>query len=159
MIIKTLDFADVYAPLSPLLAPAFEFLRAPDLAQRADGRYDLRGDDLFALVQSYTTQPASEKQVWEAHRAYVDVQYVLAGVEQMGYAPRAALRETQPYDAEKEAAFYADPTGAAGSLVRLAQGMFCILGPEDAHLPGVALGPPAPVRKVVLKVAAASFRS
>ncbi len=56
------------------------------------GRHDLDGDDLFALVQEYTTRAADEC-VWEAHRRYIDVQFVVTGAERMGVArPRADAR-------------------------------------------------------------------
>ena len=156
MIVKTLDHADVYASLSPLLAPAFDYLRRTDLAKAADGKYELRGSDLFALVQSYQTAPAATKK-WEAHRDYVDIQYVVSGAELMGYAPRSLLRETEAHDPARDVAFYAD--SEVKSFVRLQAGMFCILGPEDVHLPGVSIVGPTPIKKVVLKVAAVSFQS
>lgn len=157
MIIKTLDFADVYKPLSPLIAPALEYLRQPNLARVKDGRYELKGEDLYAMVQSYDTAPAATKK-WEAHRRYVDIQFVVSGEELMGYAPRAGLRETQPHDDGKDVAFLDVPAGKA-SFLRLPTGSLCILGPEDVHLPGVQIDKPAPVKKVVLKLATASFRS
>jgi YhcH/YjgK/YiaL family protein len=40
-----------------------------------------------------------------------------------------------------------------GSFVRLLAGMFGVYMPEDAHMPNMAVGQPAPVKKVVVKVA------
>ena len=43
----------------------------------------------------------------------------------------------------------------AGSGRQLPAGMFTIFTPEDAHMPGIALDQPQPVKKVVVKVAVA----
>jgi hypothetical protein len=37
-------------------------------------------------VQSYTTKPENET-IWESHRRYIDVQYVVRGSERMGWLP------------------------------------------------------------------------
>jgi YhcH/YjgK/YiaL family protein len=45
-----------------------------------DGRYEIDGDNIFAMVQSATTVEAKSKN-FEAHQQYVDVQMVLQGCE------------------------------------------------------------------------------
>lgn len=158
MIVKTLDMADVYRVLSPLVGDGIDWLRTQDFANVDDGRYELCGDELVAIVESYETVPP-EKKRWEAHQRYVDLQYVASGRELMGYAPRAMLREATPHDEAKDVAFFDAASAAeAASFVRLREGMFVMLGPEDVHLPGVSDGSASKVKKVVLKLAAASFR-
>ena len=49
------------------------------------GKIPIQGDQVFALVQDNTTKPRAQG-TWEAHRKYIDVQFVAAGVEEMGYA-------------------------------------------------------------------------
>ena len=39
-----------------------------------------------------------------------------------------------------------------GEFLRLDAGTFVILAPQDAHMPGMAVDEPAPVKKVVVKV-------
>ena len=126
------------APLFQLparLARALEYLRATDLMSVAIGRHDLDGDRLFALVQEYTTR-AADQCVWEAHRKYIDVQFVAAGVERMGYANLAQMRERDAYDATRDVAFF-EP---GESFVTIPAGTFAIFGPEDVHSPGHAAG-------------------
>jgi YhcH/YjgK/YiaL family protein len=89
-------------------------------------RHDLDGDRLFALVQEYTTR-AAEQCVWEAHRRYIDVQFMAVGAERMGYAPLATMREREPYDAARDVAFFEPGT----EFVTIQEGMFAIFGPED----------------------------
>lgn len=139
------------APLYHLpsrLARALEYLRATDMGAVTLGRHDLDGDHLFALVQEYTTR-AAEACVWEAHRRYIDVQFVVTGTERMGVASLADMREREAYDAACDVAFF-EP---GSEFVTIRAGMFAIFGPEDVHSPCHAAGQPGPVRKVVVKAA------
>ena len=128
------------------LARALDYLRANDLRSVPLGRHDLDGDRLFALVQEYTTR-AEDQCVWEAHRKYIDVQFVARGVERMGYAGIAQMREREAYDSARDVAFF-EP---GSEFVTIRAGMFAIFGPEDVHSPCHAAGQPGLVRKVVIK--------
>ena len=45
--------------------------------------------------------------MWEAHRKYIDVQYIVDGSERMGYTYlRSELVVREPYDPQKDFAFY-----------------------------------------------------
>ena len=145
MIIDTLNHASMYYALNPLVERALRFLQALD-PKTAVGRHEISGDQVFALVQEYDSKPMSEG-FWEAHRRYIDVQYVVAGVEQMGYAPLDSLRPGE-YDGSKD---FVKLEGD-GQFLRLPAGHFVIMAPQDAHMPGMALDAPAPVKKVVVKV-------
>jgi len=128
------------------LARALDYLRATDMRSVPIGRHDLDGDRLFALVQEYTTR-AADQCVWEAHRRYIDVQFVAVGAERMGYASLAQMRERDAYDAARDVAFF-EP---GEEFVTIRAGMFAIFGPEDVHSPGHVAGQPGLVRKVVIK--------
>lgn len=150
MIVDTLDRLAAYRCLSPLIEPAIAFLR--DHPGAPDGRYDLRGDQAFAMVQTYTTEPAAAKR-WEAHRTYVDVQVVLEGAEVICYAPLTTLTESAAYDPAADLAWF---TGTGG-FVPMPAGAMMILHPRDGHMPGVTADRPRTVRKAVIKLAVASF--
>ena len=148
MIVDRLANSTPLYQLPAHLARALDYLRATDMRAVALGRHDLDGDRLFALVQEYTTRPADQC-VWEAHRRYIDVQYVVQGVERMGVAALAQMQEREAYDGARDVAFF-DP---GTEFVTLHAGMFAIFGPEDVHSPGHIAGQPALVRKVVIKAA------
>ena len=148
MILDRLENADFYRNLHPRLARAFEYLRTTNLAQLPAGRHDIAGGELFAISQEYRTKPESEG-FWEAHRRYIDVQYIVAGVERMGYAPLPALTVRQTYDEEKDLLV----CDGRGDFCTVAAGSFAIFAPQDGHMPSLAVGEPAVVRKVVIKVA------
>jgi YhcH/YjgK/YiaL family protein len=144
------------APLYQLperLARALEYLRATDMRSVPLGRHDIDGDWLFALVQEYTTKTADQC-VWEAHRRYIDVQFVVSGTERMGYSMLSEMREREPYDAARDVVFF-EP---GSEFVTVREGMFAIFGPEDVHSPCHAAGSPVIVRKVVVKAATENHR-
>jgi YhcH/YjgK/YiaL family protein len=148
MIIDTLSHAGNYTSLTPGIAMAFKFLKRPDLATLQPGKHLIDADKIFALIQDYTTRPAGDCR-WESHRRYVDVQFVLSGREQMGWAPLDLLQVTKPYDAEKDVQFLS----GSGTMLPAPAGTFVIFMPHDAHMPCVADGDTCPVRKIVIKVA------
>ena len=135
-----------YATTLSGLAKAFEYLQTLD-AGCPNGRYELDGDKVFALVQSYQSKPRAEGK-WEAHCKYIDVQYIASGAERIGWTHVSRLTLTEPYDETKDIAFYK----GTGDFVTVPAGSFAILFPEDAHMPGIAVDTPSPVTKVVVKV-------
>lgn len=147
MVLDRLARAPLYGGLSPILQRALTCLASTDWEGAATGRLDFEGDDLFALVSDYDTRPSADVP-WEAHRRYIDVQYVHRGIEQVGYAASDTL-QLGPYDAGRD---LVTATGD-GAFFTLPAGSFAILWPDDVHRPGIAIERPQAVRKVVLKVA------
>lgn len=148
MILDRLENADTYAAGHPRLAAAFAYLRSTDLANLALGRHDIDGGKIFALVQEYRTRLPAEG-FWESHRAYIDVQYVISGLERMGYANIASLAPRGPYDGGKDLLVY----DGTGDFFNVPAGSFTVFAPADAHMPCMAAGESSQVKKVVIKVA------
>jgi len=147
MIIDQLKNANLYSK-DKALAKALEYLTQTDFKTLAVGRYELDGTKRFALVQEPLTRTL-EGALFEAHRKYIDVQYIVDGIEQMGYAPINTLQGATPYDESKEA----EMLRGAGDTLTVRPGMFVVFFPEDAHMPCLAVGQPAKVKRVVVKVA------
>jgi biofilm protein TabA len=148
MILDTLDVATAYGGLTPRFATAFAWLAAFS-PETPDGRVDLEGDDLYALVQSYGTVSPDQK-AYESHRAYADIQFVAAGAEVIYYAPISSLRPTTAYDPDKDCVLYADPP--VGTPLHLGPGTMAIFLPHDGHKPGCSNGQRCEMKKVVVKV-------
>jgi YhcH/YjgK/YiaL family protein len=150
MILDTLARADHYSNLHPLFARAFDFLRSTDLDALAPGRHAIDGEQLFAIVEACAGRSRAEAQL-ECHRRYIDIQLVLAGVDEMGWKPLADCgRPATDYDAARDIRFFDD---APASWIATPPGSFCLFFPDDAHAPLVSVGT---IRKVVLKIALAS---
>jgi biofilm protein TabA len=148
VIIDTLDNIAGNGLLTGRLAQAVDFLRTADVARLPTGKHEIDGARLFALVAEYVTRPLRECK-WEAHQTYTDVQYIVRGVERMGYVPIETARVRTPYDPARDVAFF-EP---GGDFVTVRAGMVAVFGPRDVHAPGVEADGAAPVRKVVIKVA------
>jgi len=118
------------------------------LAAGQTERTDLAGG-AFALAQAYLTKSRTEGK-WETHRAYIDVQAILAGEEFMEVTDRGRLTLAEDLTATRDAIFY-QPFDQ-GSVLRLGVGDVAVYFQVDAHLGGIAVASPALVRKVVVKV-------
>ncbi len=148
MILDQLSASAAIASLHPLFPKAFAYLHAFDV-QTEDGKYELQGQDLVAIVQRYETAPSVDK-LWEAHQIYGDIQVVYQGLEYCGHADQRTLVVTHPYLAEKDVEKYAAPS-APSALLTLGRGNFAVFYPQDGHQPGVWVGTSGPILKVVIK--------
>jgi biofilm protein TabA len=150
MILDSIHNRAFYKYLGSGIADALEYLAKTDFSKMPDGKYELDGQRMFAIVQHYRPKPLDEI-VWEAHRKYIDVQYVARGTERMGYvALGEGLSVKQPYDPNRDAAFY----DVDGNLFTISQGSFAVFAPGDVHAPGLATASPTSageVLKVVVK--------
>jgi len=147
MIFDSLDRHPLYIGLHKGLSAGFTYLSTHDFTADEPGRIDLNGDALYALVQMYTTKPAGQG-IWEAHRRYIDLQYLVSGRERILFAPLEQM-QTEIYVPEKDFL----PMTGRGSILDLTAGFFVVFFPEDAHMPGLTIDFPGPVKKVVIKVA------
>lgn len=151
MILDSLAQAKLYRTLGTRFAAGFDYLAATDLLALADGRYEIQGSDVFAIVQSYNTKPREQGR-WEAHRQYADIQFIVTGRERMGVAPISSLKLACEYDPEKDVAFYEAEADGDGQFFDVSESSFALFLPHDVHMPSLAIESPGPVKKVVVKV-------
>ncbi len=141
---------------APAIRKAMAWLQEHDLKTLPTGRQEIDGDRLYVMVNEYVSEPR-EKRRAEAHRKYVDVQYIVAGAETIGYARLEDGYEVlEDKLAEKDVIFYNHPVDE--SHIILTVGMYGIFFPWDVHRPNCALAAPSPVRKVVMKISMDSLR-
>lgn len=130
---------------------AFAWLQAnctnPDLPARTE----IDGKTIYALVQEYETLTGGGLVKCEAHRGYIDIQYIVSGEEMMGWAPLDNLQNPTAYNPEKDVLF-GEVSTAELTPVQVRAGHAAIFYPEDAHAPKLAVGKPCAVRKIVIKV-------
>jgi YhcH/YjgK/YiaL family protein len=126
----------------------FDFLRK-DLKSLAPGKYPLLDDQVFALVSEYLTKKPEEAK-WEAHRKYIDLQYLIDGEEKMGLLPFAGASSPQPYDEARDLIFFGDQEGEYFTANPMS---FFLFFPEDVHRPGMLVEESKPVKKLVIKIA------
>ena len=145
------EFAVYYFRNTARWEKAFKFLKNNDLAKLELKRYDIDGDDLFATVSEYMSKN-EETTKFEAHRKYIDIQYVISGKEIMNIAPLKTVKDVvTQYDATKDIEFM-----TADEVINYtaSPSNFFIFFPSDAHRPGLKFKVNSPVRKIVIKVKA-----
>lgn len=147
MIADLLEKSDLYASIDDRLAVAFRYLQTTDLASLENGKYEIEGKEVYAVVSEYNTKDVAEAK-WEAHRNYADVQFIIKGEEKMGFAPLSALEVKEDYNPDKDIVILK----GTGDYVTVKPGMFAVFFPQDGHQPCVAVKGSAPVKKVVVKV-------
>jgi YhcH/YjgK/YiaL family protein len=150
MITSVLAQLHWYKIISPNFEKAIEYVLSADFTKIDPGKYLIDGEDVFAIVNEYTTKPLSECDP-ESHRDYADIQIMIAGTERFGYTPLVDQPETTPYNPEKDVALYSIPEEML-NYITLPAGQFIIFFPSDIHQPEVFLHQPAAVKKVVIKV-------
>ena len=150
MITSTLSQLHWYKIISPRFAKAIDYAINTDFSNLEPGKYHIDGDQVFAIVNEYTTKPAAECDP-ESHRLYADIQIMIDGAERFGYTPLIDQEASIPYNTEKDVAFYS-LSDEEINYITLRSGQFIIFFPTDIHRPEVFFHQPAPVKKVVLKV-------
>ena len=146
MIYDTIEHMGQYRCLSKNLARALDFLTGSDLQSLPDERVEIDGERVYAFFQRYDTRPANDCP--EAHKNYIDIQYVIEGEELIGVAPLSAMKREIEAHPERDIWFYHGPLDE----ITLGGDKFVVLFPGDAHAPNIAVDGPEPVRKCVVKV-------
>jgi YhcH/YjgK/YiaL family protein len=146
MVLDRLEDSAIYRGTHQHFGVAFDFLRRGDLSSLAPGRVPLDGDKIYALVQEYQSKPV-EQIAWEAHRRYIDIQYLISGQENIGYG---SISQFTVVREEPERDLLA--LAGSGQLLQLQSGQFAIFWPHDAHAPALAGNAAGLVKKVVVKV-------
>ena len=145
MILDHIKNAPVYFGVDPAIEEALHFL------MNYDGPVDQRdviqvSERVLVKICPYTTKPESEC-VFEAHKRYADIHYMVRGREMMAYASVEDMRVTD----ENEEADWLLLEGK-GTKVPLNEGSFLIAFPQDAHLGAMMTGVPEACCKLIAKV-------
>jgi len=148
MIYDKIDNLEIYAGISEDIRLGLKWLRVvnPDIEK---GVYEL-SPRVKAIVSEYTTKEVNENG-YEAHRDYIDIQYLLRGNEIICSSPLDYLKEIKAYNSEIDASFYVE-SGEKTQELLLGNGFFAIFFPQDGHMPCISVQEPNGVKKVVVKV-------
>jgi len=151
MIVGHIDnFAKEKPWYSQALQKGFQYLQDSDFSQLADGKHSLDGENMFAIVSRYKPEP-KEKRRPEAHQKYIDIQYIVAGEEVIGYSNLSAVATvSEDLLAEKDIIFFSNIGDEIDIVV--SQGMYAVFFPWDIHRPNCVSQAEMTVRKVVLKI-------
>ncbi len=148
MILDTIKNAEKYFSVHPLFEKAFKYISSSDLINLQDGKYEIDGENLKAIVSNKNGMTAEESIAkFECHDKHIDIQLCIKGKETFGWKPREnCIEQKGAYNADKDVVFYND---APDMYFNLTDGQFVIFLPEDVHAPMIGEGP---IKKLVIKV-------
>jgi len=153
MIKDELNNAEIYYGISKRLEEGLEWLKEQDLANIKPDKYYIDDDKLYANIQEYETKSDA---LYEAHKRYIDIQYMIRGNELIGVCSKDKCSSAIPYDSEKDIEFM--NCSQKDEWQTLNSGEFLILFPNDAHKPSITPiesdKAKNTVKKVVVKVLA-----
>ena len=132
-----------YASLLPGIDEAFDAVNA--LTEYEDKKnYPLSNGNRFFIAVQGTKAP----DVAEAHRNYLDIQYIVKGKEVMGWADLADCQLEGEFNEAKDVGKYSGKF----EYMTINEGICYVAFPEDAHMPGRHLDVPNDFTKVVVKL-------
>ena len=131
-----------YASLLPGIEEAVEAIAA--LENYEPATHQLSGGNRFIVMGGTTIEPG----VAEAHRKYLDIQYIVKGKEVMGWADLADCQLVGEFNEAKDVGKYTGPF----EYMTINEGICYVAFPEDAHMPGRHLDVPNDFVKVVVKL-------
>lgn len=150
MILDAIKKAGKYYDLSHGIRAGLEFLSKTDFSEVENGRIEIV-EGVYANVQTYDSKPLAQGK-FEAHRDYIDIQYVIEGEELVAVANLTDCEELIPYDCEKDIEFLSYLPAKKPEMIELKPDRFLLLYPDDAHMPSITTKEPQPVKKVVVKI-------
>ena len=147
MVVDMIENIHLYKGLGDKIKRALEYMETTDFESMPGGKYNVDKEEIFAIVNEYETKDKRECEQ-EAHRQYIDIQYIVKGLELFGYTPLTNQLPVADYNSENDYAVYSEEL----SYIKLEAGMFIIFYPTDIHQPEVRVYEPMLVKKVVMKV-------
>lgn len=148
MIADRLDNIGLYDGVSTDISAGLIHLKTMD-ENVPLGTYQLT-EKIKVIVSLYTTE-ANRKNEYEAHRKVIDIQYPIAGREQVMWSPVRGMELAIDYNPVKDAAYWRNPVQPTSLIT--GEGVFAIFFPEDAHRPCMAVdGQEELIKKVTLKI-------
>ncbi|NUM49590.1 MAG: YhcH/YjgK/YiaL family protein [Flavobacteriales bacterium] len=145
MILDHIHNSSTYNSLHPLFKKGFDFIHSFDINNYKEGRNEILGDEIFALVFNLNNLEPNTK--LEVHNTYIDIQFLVKGTDQMGWRERSLCTKPEGnFNAEKDVQFFTD---VPENTFDVAENHFVIFYPTDAHAP---LMQNKPCVKIVIKV-------
>lgn len=150
MVVANIKDAERYYALNNNFKVVFEYLKTltpENLPEGISGEgYKVNLSGKYA--DTFDTTPSGESRPFEAHREYIDIHYCIDGCEAIGYNDVSRLTPTTEYNESDD---YLLLSGESFNVI-LRPGDFCIVFPEDAHIPCLPASDEGRVLKAVAKI-------
>lgn len=99
------------------------------------GKHLVEGSEMVVSPFEYDTKLNAR---WETHHTHMDIHVIIEGADEVEWIPAQHINQSTEYVPERDVEFFADMV--QGSRVRVEAGYFCLVMPEDAHKPAMAIG-------------------
>jgi YhcH/YjgK/YiaL family protein len=150
MIYDKIENISQYFDTIPVLKKVEEFINEYNENEKPDGTYVIDGENLYAMVQTNQTRKYEEGFTFEAHLKYIDLQYIVSGVEEIRVSKLDRLEfNSQRYSYGEDIAFY---DGEPMFNFTMDKGSFIMLYHNDAHMCGLSIDEDVTVKKIVFKI-------
>lgn len=149
MILDTLEHIKNYKNVLHFMEEITAFIERAKSENLPKGRYELKGNDLFAMIQEYETKSVADGNL-EAHKQYADLQYMLEGEEVIYASAVEKLSVMEDRTPKEDILFFQEQGGDVQA--KLTKDMFGIYFPHDAHQPCCYVSTPGYVKKIVFKI-------
>jgi YhcH/YjgK/YiaL family protein len=147
VIYDSLTCFNKYLPIHPLFKVVLNFINNNNLSDINVGKIDI-AQGVYALMVEYTTNDIKSKFI-ECHTRYIDIQIVVAGIEQIGICNKKECKIIGTYNEEDD---YEKLEGKL-DLITLKNGYFAVFYPHDGHVVGLKIrNKEGAVKKIVFKV-------
>jgi YhcH/YjgK/YiaL family protein len=149
MIIGKMKNLNIYKGLSANVDKAIDYANSTDLLALSEGKHEIDGKNIYLSRQSYVGKPF-ENCAAENHDKYLDLQILLKGTENFGYADfrNSTLKLLDPYNKEKDVTKY---TVTDEATYTMTEGSFALIFPEDVHRPQIKVNE-GKIEKAVIKI-------
>jgi biofilm protein TabA len=148
MIADHINNHELYKGMNERVNRVLQYIQSHNFTNLEKGMHEVEGDEIFFNLIEYETKMAEER-FWESHKKYLDLHYILEGTEFIAYELFDRMTIRQDYEEQDD---YYLLEGKVQSKVRLEQGDFMILHPNDVHMTGIKVADSVKVRKVVFKI-------
>ncbi len=148
MITGNINDAEKYYGVHPHFKEAFEVLK--NLTYDKCENYE--SENVRIVVSNPVTSdflPEGKIKIFEAHRNFIDIHFVIDGDAALGYSHIKELTPTTEYIEKDDYQLF------KGSITKIPmkKGDFCIVFPEDAHIPIMSLIEDKKIKNAVVKIA------
>lgn len=132
----------------PLIRQALDYLSSLRPGELPAPNTVLIPGVLFCNPVTLISRPETEC-IFEAHRKYLDLHYIIEGTEGIATSDIGALHTVTPYDEQKDITFL---EGKEDGRYYLKPGQFMVCWPNDAHKVAIMDGQPVRIQKIVFKI-------
>jgi YhcH/YjgK/YiaL family protein len=140
------DFSKCKELSANIVNDIISFIKNNDLKAIDCGRYDIN-EDLYVNIFESTTK--EDDGVFEEHREYIDIHYLINGTEIIKYETKDNFESLSEYDTKDDYQLFRVNTD---KCLQMNEGDFAIFFTKEKHKPSLTNNSPCKIKKAVFKL-------